>query len=101
MHPTRNSAALFLNALGAWLIAVVMLLRLLPRRYERASRNWARVKLRVEVKLRDKTKLKGYTGEANADYFTVVDGAAGLIESLTRRSDGSKAITFQRPPESP
>lgn len=32
---------------------------------------------RVEVKLRDKTKLRGYVGEANADYFTVV-GAAGL-----------------------
>lgn len=30
---------------------------------------------RVEVRLRDRTKLKGYVGEATADYFTVVDGA--------------------------
>lgn len=32
---------------------------------------------RVEVKLRDKTKLKGYVGEANAESFTVVDAKTG------------------------
>jgi len=30
---------------------------------------------RIEVKLRDKTKLKGFVGEATADYFTIVDEA--------------------------
>jgi preprotein translocase subunit SecF len=32
---------------------------------------------RVEVKLRDKTKLKGYIGEASAEQFTVVDAKTG------------------------
>ena len=32
---------------------------------------------RVEVKLRDKTKLKGYISEAGADQFTVVDAKTG------------------------
>jgi len=32
---------------------------------------------RVEVKLRDKTKLKGYVGEAGAEQFTVVDAKTG------------------------
>lgn len=32
---------------------------------------------RVEVKLRDKTKLKGYIGEAGAEQFTVVDAKTG------------------------
>jgi hypothetical protein len=32
---------------------------------------------RVEVKLRDKTKLKGYVGEAGAESFTVVDAKTG------------------------
>ncbi|HWS88123.1 MAG TPA: hypothetical protein VN282_14230 [Pyrinomonadaceae bacterium] len=36
---------------------------------------------RVEVKLRDKTRLKGYVGEATADYFTVVD-EAGLANRV-------------------
>ena len=51
---------------------------------EKAARFAARVRegigklgtgteVRVEVKLRDRTRLKGYVGEANADYFTVVD----------------------------
>jgi len=31
-------------------------------------------KARVEVKLRNKTKLKGYVSEANAENFTVIDG---------------------------
>lgn len=33
---------------------------------------------RVEVRLRDKTKLKGYVGEAGEDHFTVV-GEAGAV----------------------
>ena len=33
---------------------------------------------RVEVKLRDKTKLKGYISEASAEQFTVVDAKTGV-----------------------
>lgn len=33
---------------------------------------------RVEVKLRDKTKLKGYISEASAEQFTVVDAKTGM-----------------------
>ena len=33
---------------------------------------------RVEVKLRDKTKLKGYISEAGAEQFTVVDAKTGI-----------------------
>lgn len=33
---------------------------------------------RVEVKLRDKTKLKGYISEASAEQFTVVDAKTGI-----------------------
>jgi preprotein translocase subunit SecF len=33
---------------------------------------------RVEVKLRDKTKLKGYISEAGAERFTVVDAKTGI-----------------------
>ena len=32
---------------------------------------------RIEVRLQDKTKLKGYVSEANDDYFVVVDDNTG------------------------
>jgi len=32
---------------------------------------------RVEVKLRDKTKLKGYVGEMSENYFVVIDDKTG------------------------
>lgn len=38
---------------------------------------------RVEVKLRDKTKLNGYVGEANAESFTVVDAKTGTATRVT------------------
>ena len=37
---------------------------------------------RVEVKLRDKTKLKGYIGEAGEDGFTVVDAKMGVATAI-------------------
>lgn len=38
---------------------------------------------RIEVKLRDKTKLKGYISEAGADSFTVVDEKSGAATQVT------------------
>ena len=38
---------------------------------------------RVEVKLRDKTKLKGYVSEADADSFVVVDEKTNTISRVT------------------
>lgn len=38
---------------------------------------------RVEVKLRDKTKLNGYVGEANSESFTVVDAKTGAATRVT------------------
>jgi preprotein translocase subunit SecF len=37
---------------------------------------------RVEVKLRDKTKLKGYISEASAEQFTVVDAKNGTATTV-------------------
>lgn len=37
---------------------------------------------RVEVKLKDKTKLKGYVSEANADSFTVIDEKTGAATEV-------------------
>jgi preprotein translocase subunit SecF len=37
---------------------------------------------RVEVKLRDKTKLRGYIGEAGAEQFTVVDAKTGAATAV-------------------
>ncbi|HEX8851853.1 MAG TPA: hypothetical protein VF754_00120 [Pyrinomonadaceae bacterium] len=37
---------------------------------------------RVEVKLRDKTKLKGYVSDAGADSFTVMDSKTGASRTL-------------------
>jgi hypothetical protein len=37
---------------------------------------------RVEVKLRDKRKLKGYVGEAGAESFTVVDAKTGAATEV-------------------
>jgi len=37
---------------------------------------------RVEVKLRDNSKLKGYIGEANEDFFTVVDSKSGSNQRI-------------------
>lgn len=37
---------------------------------------------RVEVKLRDKTKLKGYISEAGADSFIVVDAKMGVATTV-------------------
>lgn len=37
---------------------------------------------RIEVKLRDKTKLKGYIREANADGFVVIDDKTGAATEI-------------------
>ena len=37
---------------------------------------------RIEVKLRDKTKLKGYLSEAGKDRFLVVDGKTGATSTV-------------------
>ncbi len=37
---------------------------------------------RVEVKLRDNTKLKGYVSAASADSFTVTDAKTGAAQTL-------------------
>ena len=37
----------------------------------------------VEVKLRDKTKLKGYISEVSDESFTVVDGRSGSARTVT------------------
>lgn len=37
---------------------------------------------RVEVKLRDKTKLKGYISEAGEESFTVVDAKSGVATTV-------------------
>jgi hypothetical protein len=38
---------------------------------------------RIEVKLRDKTKLKGYVSEANDDSFVIVDEKTGATSTVT------------------
>jgi hypothetical protein len=38
---------------------------------------------RVELKLRDKRKLKGYISEAGADGFSVVDAKTGVATTVT------------------
>ena len=38
---------------------------------------------RIEVKLRDKTKLKGYVSEAGKDSFAVVDEKTGAASTVT------------------
>lgn len=38
---------------------------------------------RVEVKLRDKTKLKGYVSEAGEDSFVIVDEKTGATSTVT------------------
>jgi preprotein translocase subunit SecF len=38
---------------------------------------------RIEVKLRDKTKLKGYVGEAGEDSFVIVDEKTGEKSTVT------------------
>jgi hypothetical protein len=40
---------------------------------------------RVEVKLRDSTKLKGYISEAGQDSFTVTDSKTGAAQSVAYR----------------
>lgn len=37
---------------------------------------------RVEVKLRDKTRLKGYVAEAGGEHFTVVDAKLGTAANV-------------------
>lgn len=39
-------------------------------------------KARVEVRLRDETKLKGYVSEAGADSFTVTDARTGAARAV-------------------
>jgi hypothetical protein len=39
-------------------------------------------KARVEVRLRDNTKLKGYVSEAGADSFTVTDAKTGAARAV-------------------
>jgi hypothetical protein len=38
---------------------------------------------RIEVKLRDKTKLKGYVSEAGEDSFVIVDEKTGAAHTVT------------------
>jgi hypothetical protein len=38
---------------------------------------------RIEVKLRDKTKLKGYVSEAGEDSFAIVDERTGATSTVT------------------
>jgi hypothetical protein len=38
---------------------------------------------RIEVKLRDKTKLKGYVSEAGEDSFIIVDDKTGATSTVT------------------
>jgi preprotein translocase subunit SecF len=38
---------------------------------------------RIEVKLRDKTKLKGYVGETGKDSFVIVDEKTGAASTVT------------------
>ena len=38
---------------------------------------------RIEVKLRDKTKLKGYVSEAGEDSFVIVDEKTGATSTVT------------------
>ena len=38
---------------------------------------------RIEVKLRDKTKLKGYVNEAREDSFVIVDEKTGATSTVT------------------
>jgi hypothetical protein len=38
---------------------------------------------RIEVKLRDKTKLKGYVGEAGTDSFVIVSEKTGATSTVT------------------
>ena len=38
---------------------------------------------RIEITLRDKTKLKGYVSEANEERFIVVDGKTGAATQIT------------------
>ncbi len=38
---------------------------------------------RIEVKLRDKTKLKGYVSEAGEDSFVIVDEKSGTTSTVT------------------
>ena len=38
---------------------------------------------RIEVKLRDKTKLKGYVSEAGEDTFVIVDDKTGASSTVT------------------
>lgn len=59
---------------------------------------------RVQVKLRDKRKLKGYVSEANAESFTVVDAKTGAATQVAypqvktvkgnNLSEGEKALIF-------
>ena len=41
------------------------------------------VDARIEVKLRDKTKLKGYVSEAGEDSFVIVDEKTGATSTVT------------------
>lgn len=38
---------------------------------------------RIKVNLRNNTKLKGYIGESNADYFVVVDEKSGAATTIS------------------
>lgn len=59
---------------------------------------------RVEVRLRDKRKLKGYVSEAAEDHFTVVDAKTGVATAVpypqvkvvkgNNLSEGAKAAIF-------
>jgi hypothetical protein len=57
-------------------------------------------KARVEVRLRDNTKLKGYVSEAGADSFTVTDSKTGAARAVAyadvtqfKRQDGGLSPT--------
>jgi hypothetical protein len=58
-------------------------------------------KARVEVKLRNKTRLKGYVSESGLDSFTVISSQTGSAETVeyadvaeVRKSGGLKTLTW-------
>jgi hypothetical protein len=82
-------------ALAGFLLSVAGLrLAQASPKEEKATRFAAKVKegitklgtgpeARIEVKLRDKTKLKGYVSEAGADSFVIVDEKTGASSTVT------------------
>ena len=58
-------------------------------------------KVRVEVKLRDKTKVKGYVSGSGSDSFTVINSQTGTAETVAyadvaevKKAGGLKTLTW-------